>query len=135
MDEEQENYSTENETEIKPKRVLTEAQKLQLAQARVKAIEMRKLRAEERKVEKENTKIDNKISEMEKKKEIMKLQQMAVEQNLEIDIKPKAKAKPKSPDPEPEPVKPSPPSPKVTEPASPPQSDFKWVNGRLMFFE
>ena len=35
--------------------------------------EMRKLRAEERKVEKENTKIDNKISEMEKKKEIMKL--------------------------------------------------------------
>ena len=80
MDEEQENYSTENETEIRPKRVLTEAQKLQLAQARVKAIEMRKLRAEERKVEKENTKIDNKISEMEKK-EIMKLQQMAVEQS------------------------------------------------------
>ena len=143
---EEENYSqVESESEIKPKRILTEAQKSQLASARAKAITMRKIRAEERKVELKNDKIDNKISEMEKQKEILKLQQMALEQNLDIDIKPKGKPRP---EPEPEPVKKEdtpPPSPKAEEPSpvvSPPASpvrdeepDFKWVNGRLMFFE
>ena len=145
---EEEKSPDENETEIKPKRILTDLQKIQLSNARAKALEMRKLRADERKVERENTKIDTKMSEMEKQKEILKLQQIAMEQKLDVDIKPKEKAKVVKPPPKiPEPPKEEtpPPSPKKEEtpdPSPPPspkkeeeQSAFQWVNGRLMYFE
>ena len=65
---EEEKLPDENETEIKPKRILTDAQKIQLSNARAKALEMRKLRADERKVERENNKIDTKMRWRSKKK-------------------------------------------------------------------
>ena len=102
----------DEEEEIKPKKILSEAQKQQLANARAKAIEMRKIRAEERRKER--------------------------------DPSPEREPSPPPPEREPSPPpperEPSPPPPE-REPSPEPEvvkeeePQFKWVNGRLMFFE
>ena len=125
--------------EPKPKQPRSEKQLEALAAARIKCIEARKKRAEEKQIKQGEKKIETKLTEIEKDKEILKLKQVALEQELDVEIRPKSKPK-KEPLP-PRPTEPSPPQPPPKEPSPPPPpapepaSCFKMVNGNLLFYE
>ena len=77
MEEEQKVEEPATETKIKKER--SDAQKEQLNLARIRALEMRKQRADERKIKKEEVRIETKVPAIENEKETLRLKQVAIE--------------------------------------------------------
>lgn len=86
---------------VKEKKPRSEAQMAVLEKARQKAYEMRAKKAGATKIKKQSEQIDVKLTEAEKDKEILKLKELALEKNLDVEIvkpkpKPKRVSKPKA---------------------------------------
>jgi hypothetical protein len=141
MEEEQKVEEPATETKIKKER--SDAQKEQLNLARIRALEMRKQRADERKIKKEEVRIETKVSAIEKEKETLRLKQVVIENKTDPPKKeePIETKKEEPPEPpkvkEPEPAKmkePEPPKAKEPEPQIE-RNSFRFEGGNLMFYE
>ena len=142
MEEEQKVEEPATETKIKKER--SDAQKEQLNLARIRALEMRKQRADERKIKKEEVRIETKVSAIEKEKETLRLKQVAIENKTDPpkEEEPIETKKEEPPDP---PKKEEPIETKKEEPPDPPKvkepepqierNSFRFEGGNLMFYE